>query len=59
LYSNGTLVANNIKLTGGIEWTEASSPSKNVYATSALQKPENGTRYNLTNFPKTGNDVWH
>jgi hypothetical protein len=59
LYSDGTLVTNNIKLTGGVEWTASSSPSKNVYATKALDKPENGTRFNEENFPAKGEDVWH
>ena len=53
IYDNGTLVANNIKLTGSIEWTEASSPSKTVYATyeyvngSASDKnhPADGKKY--------------
>jgi hypothetical protein len=45
LYSNGTLVTNNIKLTGGIQWTEASSPSKNVYGETNADKPENGSRW--------------
>jgi hypothetical protein len=51
LYSDGTLTSNNIKLTGNIEWTEASSPSKNVYGKrdnngNLPAKPANGIRYN-------------
>jgi hypothetical protein len=34
IYDDGTLVANNIKLNGSIQWTSASSPSKSVYASS-------------------------
>lgn len=31
LYSDGTLVTNNIKLTGSVQWTESASPSKSLY----------------------------
>jgi hypothetical protein len=36
IYDDGTLTANNVKLTGTVEWTAASSPSKSVYCTSAF-----------------------
>ena len=60
LYSDGTLVTNNIKLTGSIGWTAASSPSKNIYAETALEKPKDGSWYNT--FPEKNNpgeNKWH
>ena len=71
IYDDGTLSANKIKLTGSIEWTEASSPSKNVYATSAYVNqekyesikdalPENGKTYG--EFPSSDSATytgWH
>lgn len=60
IYSDGTLVAENIKLPGSIEWTEASSPSKNVYAKTALDKPT--LRYNNSNYPEAdigSENSWH
>ena len=61
IYSDGTVVSQSLKLNGSIEWTEASSPSKNVYCSKRLSKPANGTRYGQ--FPDTrpeiGEDVWH
>ena len=58
------MVANNIKLTGSIEWTEASSPSKTVYATAAYvggnakdkNHPADGTKYKDIDDNGTG---WH
>jgi hypothetical protein len=40
LYSDGTLVAQNIKLPGSIQWTEASSPSKNLYGADNTTMPQ-------------------
>jgi hypothetical protein len=59
LYSDGTLVTNNIKLVGSIQWTDASSPSKNVYirAVSPLNKPADNTKFNT--FPETSETAWH
>lgn len=39
IYDDGTLAANKIKLTGSIEWTDASSPSKTVYHKNNAVKP--------------------
>lgn len=57
IYSDGTLVAEKIKLPGSVEWTEASSPSKNIYASSALEKPEDGTKY--SSFDDSSDTEWH
>lgn len=68
IYDDGTLTANNIKLTGSIEWTEASSPSKTVYATAAYvgsnvedkNHPVDKTKYK--DIPKIEDDNytgWH
>lgn len=60
LYSDGTLVTENIKLSGSIQWTAASSPSKNVYGVEKDTKPENGKLYNT--FPKQDTETstgWH
>jgi hypothetical protein len=46
IYDDGTITANNIRLTGGIQWTAASSPSKNVYAVQEFAKPSDNTYYN-------------
>jgi hypothetical protein len=52
IYDDGTLVAKQIKLTGSIEWTSSSSPSKNVYSQILnMEKPQNGTYYTDENFP--------
>lgn len=56
IYDDGTLTADKVKLTGSIEWTDASSPSKSVYASTNLTKPADGTRYN--DFPASGSG-WH
>jgi hypothetical protein len=64
IYDDGTMVANNIKLNGSIEWTEASSPSKTVYATAAYvggsakdkNHPADGTKYKDISDSGTG---WH
>jgi hypothetical protein len=46
IYDDGTLIANKIKLTGSIQWTSASSPSKSVYARASVKElPPNGTKY--------------
>lgn len=67
IYDDGTLVAENIKLTGSIVWTSMSSPSKTVYATATYvggfdnaidSLPPNGKRYN--EFNETESDgSWH
>lgn len=62
LYSDGTLVAENIKLPGSIQWTSASSPSKSVYGADAYNRPLDGTGYNT--FPDTDEashtgKTWH
>jgi hypothetical protein len=62
LYSDGTLVAENIKLPGSIQWTSASSPSKSVYGADAYDRPLDGTGYNT--FPDTDEasytgKTWH
>jgi hypothetical protein len=61
MYSDGTFVAEKIKLPGSIEWAEASSPSKNIYASTSLTKPANGTKYSSfgDSQPETGDKVWH
>lgn len=68
LYSDGTMGVNNIKLTGDIQWTAASSPSKNIYCKSNIAKPSNGSLYNSfdnhapADNPATTEDeslVWH
>lgn len=68
IYDDGTLSANNIRLTGSIVWTELSSPQKTVYATREyvndfnpieLAKPDDNKRYST--FPAeltdTGEDA--
>lgn len=66
IYDDGTLVANNIKLTGSITWTSESSPSKRVFATSSyvhkfqpIEKslPSFGTRY--SDFDANNDNAWH
>jgi hypothetical protein len=57
IYSDGTLVAEKIKLPGSVEWTDASSPSKNIYASSALTKPEDKTKY--SSFSDHSDTEWH
>jgi hypothetical protein len=69
IYDDGTLVAKKVKLTGSVEWSAASSPSKNIYAKheyvnkfqSIIESlPENNTPYNSfeDNDDKT-NLRWH
>lgn len=36
IYDDGTLVANNVKLTGGVQWTPEASPARSIYGTSDL-----------------------
>lgn len=68
IYSDGTVVANNIKFTGSATWAAASSPSKNVYATtkhyysqqSDAKRPKDGTTF--SSFEKNADDdglKWH
>ena len=45
IYDDGTFVTKDIKLTGSIEWTDDSSPSKSVYAKIKLNCPANNTPY--------------
>ena len=68
IYDDGTLVAKNIKLEGSIEWTDASSPSKVVYATNIhinssekdKDHPINGTSYGSINDDADSNGKgWH
>ena len=59
IYDDGTITANNIKLTGGIQWTAASSPSKNVYAIKELTKPDDETWYNKFKDDDDGTGIWH
>lgn len=64
LYSDGTITANKIKLTGSVGWTSAASPNQIVYHTGAgtvngkiPDKPENGTTFNKF---VNGSDIyWH
>jgi hypothetical protein len=39
IYDDGTLVARRIKLTGSVEWTKNTSPSKTVYGKIELTEP--------------------
>lgn len=66
IYDNGTLVANDIRLTGSIQWTQNSSPSKTVYGKITLTTPpEDGTAYLDIPETETGDGtavnpyVWH
>lgn len=59
LYSDGTLVTNKIKLTGSIEWTDASSPSKNVYGETNASAPADGTKYTSFDNEATEGKNWH
>ena len=57
IYDDGTLTANKIKLTGSIEWTEASSPSKSVYGQQAYTVPKDNTQY--SSFDDESSTTWH
>lgn len=57
VYDDGTLTANKIKLTGSIEWTDASSPSKSVYGREAYTVPKNNTHY--SSFNDESATTWH
>lgn len=60
IYDDGTLVANNIRFTGSVQWSESASPIKSVYNRSAVSLPENGTKY--SSFVDEDNEnanVWH
>jgi hypothetical protein len=69
LYSDGTITANNVKLTGSVGWTASASPSLVVYARKTSSggvppKPQDGTLYNKfadTHSEATGAyvDYWH
>ena len=47
IYDNGTLVANDIKFTGSVEWVPEASPARSVYGPIALMdyKPNNNWYY--------------
>ena len=59
LYSDGTLAAKSVKLSGSIEWTEDTSPSRNVYASKALEKPANGSWEFEDHQPAGKDPEWH
>lgn len=64
LYSDGTITANKIKLTGSVGWTSAASPNQIVYHTGAgtvngkiPDKPDDGTTFNK--FADDDKTTWH
>ena len=65
IYDDGTLVARRIKLTGSIEWTKNSSPSKSVYGKVELTEPpaDNTPYINIPERDGNGTEanpyVWH
>lgn len=62
IYDNGTITCDDIRLTGSIKWTSASSPSKSVYGRAELANtlPENGTLYNqFEEMDDPRNPRWH
>lgn len=59
IYDDGTLVANDIRFTGSVQWSESASPVKNVYAQrnadgSTPSLPANGTKF--SDFSES--DIW-
>lgn len=62
IYDDGTLVTNNIKMTGSIEWQEDAFPSRNVYGKADLlsSPPGNNTRYStFYNNDDSATHRWH
>lgn len=60
IYDNGTLVSNDIYLTGSVQWTAASSPSKSVYGPIGQERlPNNNVHYNQfpPNKPTSDEDI--
>lgn len=63
IYSDGTVTAKKIKLTGSVGWTSAASPNQIVYHTGAtddgkeLKPPDNGTTFNK--FVDESDIYWH
>lgn len=60
LYSDGTITANKIKLTGSVGWTSAASPNQTVYHAGnggTPDKPDDGTTFNK--FKDTSDSEWH
>lgn len=59
IYDDGTLAANKVRLTGSIQWTSASSPSKSVYSSQEREKPADGRLYNSFENDDDGTGIWH
>lgn len=59
VYDDGTLAANKVRLTGSIQWTSASSPSKSVYSSQEREKPADGRLYNSFENDDDGTGIWH
>ena len=59
IYSDGTLVCNDLKITGSIKYAVAASPNQTVYhqGKAELTKPANDTYYNK--FAETSATEWH
>ena len=60
IYSDGTVTAKKIKLTGSVGWTSAASPNQTVYHAGNKgipTKPVDGTTFN--NFADKSSTDWH